>query len=1293
MLADHNDRVSFDKIREVIDLPDLLENQKTSYRDFLQRNAPPDERKNTGLQAILKEVFPITDLAKVSSLEFISYSLGHPKYDILECQLRGFSYVVPLKITFQLCHHNTKIQSEVYMGEIPLMTDQGTFIINGSERVIVSQLHRSSGVMFKEEKHSNGRQLLKAVIIPYHGAWIEFEFDIKDLIYVRLDRKKKMFATILLRALGWETDEEIIRLFTKKTETIPVNNSLAGRILVPPVIDQETGETLYESCTKLTETDFEVLQQAGIQSIEVLTAEEAEAIRFLRNTIEKDRQSTSYTKGNITDKALVEISRKIQPGDPPTPEDAKSQLQKLFFDTNSYDLTRGGRNKLNQKFNHLAIYYGKPQRPKEKTTELPADTILRKEDIVSTIQYLLDIYDVRDRAAQLDDPHHLGNRRVRTVGKLLMDQVQIGLLRVTRSIRNKMTAKQGRDWEVEGITPFDLINPKPLSSVLRDFFGSDELSQLLQQTNPLDEITHKRRLSALGKSGLNPRFTTFEARTIHPTHYSRICPLETPHGESVGLITSPALFTRTNDYGFLEAPYHQVQNGKVTNQIRYLTASEEDQYVIAQADNSVGADGNLLPDDKNNTLMARQGDKPVRVRPNAVDYVDASPKQIVGLSPSLIPFLEHNDAYRSVIGSNSQRQAVPLTQPESPYVGTGMEGNVARDSRTVVTARNSGVVERVSASEIIVKTKDITGVETGEQSMSEIGYDTYKLYNFKRSNNNTCIHQKPLVTVGQRIEKRQVIADGPATQRGELALGRNVLVAFMSWEGLNFRDAAVISERLVQEDVLTSIHIDAFEVKARETTQGSEEITRDIPVPDDEEEGKSVPIPEELVCQLDDEGVIRVGTQITPEMILVGKITPQESDLHPSEKLLAAILGEKVGEFKNTSAYAKPGVEGTVINVNVFSRKENNKELRENAKIKEAEQECSRKCQLINQRKTEEVAEILRGRTLASNLHDGYQLIAKAGETLTDELLARTDLLDRIFVDDQQAMGQVQRIRQLAQVRVNAHIMRRNDQIEKIQTGDELKPGVIKFVKVNVATQRKISVGDLIADRHGNKSVVAKILPVEDMPHLADGTPIDMVLNPLSVLARMNVGLIMETNLGWAAEKLGSPVASPIFTGATEQDIQDYLDIAGLPRNGKTTLYDGRTGETFHQKVTVGYTYMMKLNRLVDDIVHARSTGPYSLVTQQPLSGRVQFGGQRLGEMEVWALEAYGAAYTLQEMLTVKSDDVYGRSKMYESIVKGQNAQPPGTPESFITLVKELQALGLNVSISQRKESEEPSHC
>ena len=1465
------ERLSFAKSPEIMNLPDLIEIQKSSYQDFLQADVDDDKRKDEGLQAVFSEIFPITDFSETSSLEFVSYSLGDPKYDINECQYRGFTYGVPLKIRVQLILRELDKdtgdkqvidikESDVYMGEIPLMTEKGTFFINGAERVIVSQLHRSPSATFNEETHTSGHKLFVAKIVPYRGAWIEFEYDIKDQIYVRLDRRKKMLVTILLRALGWETDEQILKVFTKtevalpkskivlrksdealpkverivlpeskkviltdgdtdftkligailvdpvvnpsteevlleaKTvltekhlltlqqadiesiqvryyepiaafegrvlvDQVPDSNSqeillkpytvltktglrsllqaglkeirvlhigdlevlkalegqilfasvfysnseevlleadtvlneanlrallqadiesitvrheeplatLEGRVLAAPVIDSSTGEVLLEANIDLTEEELETLQEAGIESIEILDEEDARRIQFLRNTLQRDVQS-DYKEGHIKDQALVEIFRRIQPGDPPTLESARSRFEKLIFDPARYDLSRVGRYKLNEKLGSLSIYRNGTSDDSSGSNGLPDESvrILRREDIAATLDYLMH---VQDSNGEMDDIDHLGNRRVRAIGELLQNQIRTGLIRVVRATRERMTAQ-----ELESATPPDLINPKPLTGAIKDFFGSSQLSQFMQQTNPIDELTHKRRLSALGPGGLHRERATFEVRDVHRTHYGRVCPIETPEGPSVGLIVSLSTYARVNEYGFLETPYRKVKDGVATGEVTHMTADKEDAFVIAQANTKLNSNGKIV---EKQVSTRFKGDFP-RMAPKEVDYLDVSSKQIVGVSASLIPFLEHDDANRALMGANQQRQAVPLVRPQAPLVGTGMEYRAARDSGAVVLAKRDGVVESISAAEIIVRTDDAFRVDGGEQSFSEMGYDVYHLTNFKRSNNGTCIHQIPCVAVGEHVEAEQVIADGTATDNGELALGNNVLVAFMPWEGYNFEDALLISESLVSDDTFTSIHIDEFDVEARDTKMGREEITRDIPN-----------LSEEALNQLDDEGIIRVGSIVRPGSILVGKVTPKgESDLGPEEKLLRAIFGEKVGEVRDASTYAKPGVEGVVIDVKVFSRKERENdrqtELREVAKEKTVEKVWREKRELINRRRNEEIRHALLGKSLAQPVSDGDLQLAEEGDIVTEALLGNDVLLNSIVVDDADAMDRIERIQLLADGRIQECTTEKDTELEKIRKGDELKPGVIKLVKVYVANRRKISVGDKMAGRHGNKGVVAKILPQEDMPYLEDGTPVGIVLNPLGVPSRMNVGQILETHLGWAAKALGLHIATPVFDGAIESEISDLLEKANLPDTGKTTLYDGRTGTPFAQKVTVGYTYILKLNHLVDDKIHARSTGPYSLVTQQPLGGKAQQGGQRFGEMEVWALEAYGAAYTLQELLTIKSDDVTGRSKIYESIVKGENAPNPGTPESFNVLVKELQSLGLDVNLEQR---------
>ena len=1252
------ERLSFAKSPEIMNLPDLIEIQKLSYHEFLQAGVDEDKRKDEGLQAVLNEIFPITDFSETSSLEFVSYSLGSPKYDINECQYRGFTYGVPLKIRVQLIlreqdkdtgdKHVVDIkESDVYMGEIPLMTEKGTFFINGAERVIVSQLHRSPSATFNEEFHTSGHKLFVAKIVPYRGAWIEFEYDIKDQIYVRLDRRKKMLVTILLRALGWETDEQILKLFAK-TEVQTLNDygdsleALKDKVLAAPVIDSNTGEVLLEANIDLTEEELATLREAGVESIEILNEEDASRIQFLRNTLQRDAQS-DYKEGHIQDQALVEIFRRIQPGDPPTLESARSRFEKLIFDPARYDLSRVGRYKLNEKLGALSIYRNGSPDDTSDSNGLPDESvrILRREDIAATLDYLMH---VQDNNGEMDDIDHLGNRRVRAIGELLQNQIRTGLIRVVRATRERMTAQ-----ELESATPPDLINPKPLTGAIKDFFGSSQLSQFMQQTNPIDELTHKRRLSALGPGGLHRERATFEVRDVHRTHYGRVCPIETPEGPSVGLIVSLSTYARVNEYGFLETPYRKVKDGVATGEVTHMTADKEDAFVIAQANTKLNKNGKIV---ENQVSTRFKGDFP-RMTPKEVDYLDVSSKQIVGVSASLIPFLEHDDANRALMGANQQRQAVPLVRPQAPLVGTGMEYRAARDSGAVVLAKRAGVVESISAAEIIVRTDDAFRVDGGEQSFSEMGYDVYHLTNFKRSNNGTCIHQIPCIAVGDHVEANQVIADGTATDNGELALGNNVLVAFMPWEGYNFEDALLISESLVSDDTFTSIHIDEFDVEARDTKMGREEITRDIPN-----------LSEEALNQLDDEGIIRVGSIVRPGSILVGKVTPKgESDLGPEEKLLRAIFGEKVGEVRDASTYAKPGVEGVVIDVKVFSRKERENdrqtELREIAKEKTVEKAWGEKCELINRRRSEEIRHALLGKRLVQPVSDDTIQFAEKGDIVTEALLENDIPLDLMVVDDVDAMDQIQRIQQLADGRIQECTTEKEAELEKIRKGDELKPGVIKLVKVYVANRRKISVGDKMAGRHGNKGVVAKILPQEDMPYLEDGTPVGIVLNPLGVPSRMNVGQILETHLGWAAKALGLHIATPVFDGATESEISKLLDKANLPKTGKATIYDGRTGSPFAQKATVGYTYILKLNHLVDDKIHARSTGPYSLVTQQPLGGKAQQGGQRFGEMEVWALEAYGAAYTLQELLTIKSDDVTGRSKIYESIVKGGKCTKP----------------------------------
>ena len=1316
------ERRSYAKIPTIMELPNLIEIQIKSYGDFLQQNIEPEERKNVGLQAAFLEIFPVSDFSGALTLEFVSYSLGESKYDVLECQERGMTYAVPLKVKVRLVVQEKDKETgakriletreqDVYMGELPLMTETGTFIINGAERVIVSQLQRSPGVIYGDEIHTSGRRLFSARIIPYRGEWIEFEYDINDVIYVRLAHRKKMLCTLLLRALGWVSDEEIMKLFSKvervkvpswdKTEDVLTGDEiqksigrtllkavidngsgdmiarskdilnenlierisaakveqisvaagdfplhLVGRIVSYPVVDTETGEVLANSKQELTEELLTAIRDAGIDELELLDEKDAEYTVAIRNTLAKDNTETQ-------DEAMVEIFRRLQPGDPPTIDSARSRVENYFFNPKRYDLAPVGRYKLNRKLG-LDV-------PLEQRT-------LRREDILESLKYLMK---VEQGSGTIDDIDHLGNRRVRPVGELLQVQFRSGLNRVERAIKERMTSQNS-----EEIMPHDLINSKPLTGAIKDFFGSSQLSQFMQQTNPLDELTHKRRLSALGPGGLHRDRATFEVRDVHHTHYGRLCPIETPEGPSVGLIVSLSTYARVNEYGFLETPYRKVTNGQVTEDIEYLSADKESSLIVAQANAPTDENGRLVGPE----VLTRLADNFPRVKPEEVDYMDVSPNQVVSISAALIPFLEHDDANRALMGSNMQRQAVPLICPQAPIIGTGTEYKAALDSGAVIAAKRAGIVESVSADEIIIRS-DASLTNASDQPF-RTGYDVYRLIKFKRSNNGTCMNQRPVVSLGERVEAGQVVADGPSTDKGELALGANVLAAFMPWEGYNFEDAIVISERLVRDDIFTSSHIEEFELEARDTKLGREEFTRDIPN-----------VGEDALRNLDEDGIIRAGSIVEQGDILIGRVTPKgESELRPEEKLLRAIFGEKAGDVRDASLTARPGVEGTIVDVKVFSRREKDKDkqtqLREDAQVKSIEKKYADQVRFINEKKNERIKGMLLGKTLASGVSDGQKIIAKRGTEITAETLNSVPSLDDFFVKDEETNLEIQRIRRLAEGRKEELTRERDNKIDKIQKGDELRPGVIKLAKVYVAAKRKIAVGDKLSGRHGNKGVIAKILPEEDMPYLEDGTPIDIILNPLGVPSRMNVGQVLEAHLGWAASKLGEHVATPVFDGASEDEIKEALEEAGLPNTGQVTLYDGRTGEPFHRKVTVGYSYIMKLIHLVEDKIHARSIGPYSLVTQQPLGGKAQFGGQRFGEMEVWALEAYGAAHLLQEMLTVKSDDVAGRTKIYEAIVKGENAPKPGTPESFNVLVKELQSLGLDVILEQRKELE-----
>ncbi len=1325
-------RKDFGKIPSIVEIPNLIEVQKRSYETFLQKDVPPERREDIGLQAVFKSVFPIADYNDNALLEFDSYHFGEPKYTVEECHDRGMTYAIPLKVSLRLVvfDHDKEAKTrtireqrgqEVYLGELPLMTDKGTFIINGTERVVVSQLQRSAGVFFDDDKGktlASGKPLYSARVIPYRGSWVEFDYDANDVLHVRVDRRRKMLATAFLRAFWFLekghvlSDEEILAQFYE-TETVqgfqdgnawvafhpeahegvrvaedvkPPRHreplvtagktltgrlvermvevgvdriavraeSLVGRRTASRVVDTESGEVLVESNSEITSTVLSQIMSRRVAPFRLLVpilpglpgvkAVDKRADASLYETLARDHFKNP-------DEALVEIYRRLRPGDPPTIDSARALFRGMFMDPRRYDLARVGRFMINKKLGIEA--------------PLGART-LRSEDIVAVVRHLML---VKQGLRSTDDIDHLGNRRVRSVGELLENQFRVGLTRMERAVKERMSIS-----DIGQLMPHDLINAKPVSAVVKEFFGSSQLSQFMDQTNPLAELTHKRRLSALGPRGLSRERAGFEVRDVHPTHYGRICPIETPEGPNIGLISSLSTYARTNEFGFIETPYRKVVNGRVTDEIVFLTALEEEQYVIAQANAEIDRQGRFVQE----RVSARKGGEFRMVTPEELHFMDVSPKQLVSVAASLIPFLENDDANRALMGSNMQRQAVPLIQPEAPLVGTGMEHVVARDSGAVVVARRPGVVEYVSADRIVVRAESRS---KKLDPVQDLPLDIYNLTKYRRSNQNTCINQKPIVRKGQRVAAGDVLADGPATDQGELALGRNVLVAFMPWGGYNFEDAILVSERLVKDDKYTSIHIEEFEVQARDTKLGKEEITRDIPN-----------VSEEALKDLDDSGIVRIGAKVKAGDILVGKITPKgETQLTPEEKLLRAIFGEKAGDVRDTSLTVPPGIEGTVVDVKVFSRRGVDKDERaksiEEEEIGRLEKDYQDEIAMVEMERDQKLKNLLVGKTLVQDLYDPTDKTRRLGKK--GDRIQREDLdnfswneLKKIKVKEDEGLAQmIRRIEELAEEQIAIYDRILEERIGRLRRGDDLPPGVIKMVKVYVAVKRKLSVGDKMAGRHGNKGVVSKILPEEDMPYLPDGTPVEIVLNPLGVPSRMNVGQILETHLGWAARALGLWMASPVFDGATEEEIKAHLAEAGLPQSGKTVLYDGRTGKRFHQEVTVGYIYIMKLAHLVDDKMHARSIGPYSLVTQQPLGGKAQFGGQRFGEMEVWALEAYGAAHTLQEMLTVKSDDVEGRNRIYEAIVKGENFLEPGTPESFNVLVKELQSLALDVEL------------
>jgi DNA-directed RNA polymerase subunit beta len=1303
----NDQRISFAKIPEVMDMPYLLETQKISYDEFLQMDVPPDARESKGLQEAFLSVFPISNANNPSTLEFIEYAFGTPKYDVKECIDRGMTYSVPLKVKLQLIVRErneetgeTEIkdikEQETYMGDIPLMTEQGTFIINGAERVIVSQLHRSPGVAFSSTTHPNGKTTYSARIIPYRGAWVEFEIDQNNVMYVMIDRKRKIPATTFLRAFGYDNEEDIAKEFFRteritlddfkdgKTKTANLEKFLGeefidniadpksgkrliekgtkvtkkaveilksynvkevglttaegyehilSRILARDVVDTSTGEILAECWERITTTFLRKCANAGIHSIEALVVEHEENDVIL-STLNKDKVKTH-------EDAIIEFFKKMRPGNPVSFANGRRLIEDMFHNDRRYDFGTVGRYKMNKRF--------------KEDLDVNMRT-LRREDIVHVMKYLITLHHEK---SEVDDIDHLGNRRVRSVGELLQNQIRIGLADMERTARERMGIV-----DLDKLLPQNLINAKPVVTAIKDFFGRSQLSQFMDQTNPLAELTHKRRLSALGPGGLSRDRAGFEVRDVHHTHYGRICPIETPEGPNIGLISSLSTYARVNPFGFIETPYRKVKDEHVMKDIEFLPADVEDEHRIAQANAPVSERGKFLAD----AILARyRGDFP-RVRPKEVEYMDVSPKQLVSVSAALIPFLEHDDANRALMGSNMQRQAVPLLFTEEPIVGTGIERKVAVDSGACIIARADGIVERVSATEVAIRRK------TGET-------DLYRLEKYKRSNQNTSINQKPIINEGDKVQAGDVIADGAGIKDGELALGRNILVAFMSWGGHNFEDAILISERLVTEDVFTSIHIEEFELEARDTKLGKEEITRDIPN-----------VGEEALSKLDENGLICIGVKVKPGDILVGKVTPKgETELSSEEKLLRAIFGEKAGDVRDASLKVPPGTYGTVVDIKVFSRKERTpkSEKQDKAQIDDLEKEKERDLKNLWHQFDEQLKVALEKLTKEVVNFETGDVEMKPGQRPTEKALKyiRQSLRTGMLPVEGHCGSEIKKLYQRTVARQNEIEDTYKNKIDRIKTGDELPPGVIKMVKVYVATKRKIAVGDKMAGRHGNKGVISKILPVEDMPFLADGTPVDLVLNPLGVPSRMNVGQILETHLGWAGKILGLQFSSPVFDGPKEREIVEYLKKAGLPETGQVTLYDGLTGEPFDQPVTVGFIYMMKLAHLVDDKMHARSIGPYSLVTQQPLGGKAQFGGQRFGEMEVWALEAYGAAYTLQELLTVKSDDVTGRTKIYESIVKGHNFLTPGIPESFNVLVRELQGLALNMELLVEEES------
>lgn len=1250
-----NKRISFGRIKPVIEIPHLLDIQKESFEDFLQLNVPPLKRENKGLQQVFTSNFPIFDNKENFRLDFLEYYIEKPRYSIVECLERGLTFAAPLKAKLLLSTKDpdtdefiNSVEQEVYLGNLPFMTERATFIVNGAERVVVTQLHRSPGVAFSQTTHPNGTPLYSARIIPLKGSWVEFATDINHVLYVYIDRRKKFPSTTLLRSLGYQTDEEILSLFDlfEEVEVDKVNiEDYIGRVIASDVFDMSTGEIFLTRESSLSEEDVERLKEAEVETIKFIRKDTLIDQNLILNTLKKD---TAHTK----EEALFAIYRQLRTGEAPDLDTATGLIEKLFFNEKRYDLGDVGRHRMNDKLK-LEI---------EETK-----TVLTPVDIIEIIKYMIRLKDGKE---SFDDIDHLGNRRVRTVGEQLQQQFNVGIARMARTIKERMNIR-----DADSFTPQDLVNARTISSVINAFFGTNQLSQFMDQTNPLAELTHKRRMSALGPGGLTRERAGFEVRDVHYTHYGRLCPIETPEGPNIGLISSLTIYSRVNKYGFLEAPYRSVVDGKVSNEVVYLTAEQEDHFTIAQANAPLNENSEFSTP----RVKARyKGEFPI-VHPHEVQYMDVAPAQIVSAAAALIPFLEHDDANRALMGSNMQRQAVPLLCPEAPIVGTGLEGKVARDTGAVIVAEDNGIVDYVDANKIILKYDINPNSVEAITNFSDIRTVSYRLIKFSGTNQETSINQKPIVKLGQKVKKGDVIADGCATDGGELALGRNVLVAFMPWRGYNFEDAIVISEKVVSEDIFTSIHIEEFELQVRETKRGEEELTREIPN-----------VSEEAVRNLDEDGIIFEGAEVKENEILIGKITPKgETDPTPEEKLLRAIFGDKAGDVKDASLKAPPGLKGTVIKTRLFSRRKKDIDAKKAEKktLDQLEITHRQKVSAHYQKLIDKLNQVSNGLNTTGIRDLDSSVVLRNGTAIKDNTFS--SLEDVTKLDYTADWFESKKTNQLIKTIFKNYFDAFSD-IEgeykrekiKIQSGDDLPPGIVQLAKVYVAKKRKLSVGDKMAGRHGNKGVVAKIVPIEDMPFLADGTPVDIVLNPLGVPSRMNLGQLYETALGWVGKILGVRFATPIFDGAKLSDVEEWLEKGGIGVGSKTELFNGRTGEEFHQKVTCGYIYMLKLGHLVDDKIHSRSIGPYSLITQQPLGGKAQFGGQRFGEMEVWALEGYGAAHILQEILTVKSDDVAGRSKAYESIVKGENLQEPNIPESFNVLIKELQGLGLDIKIN-----------